>query len=805
MQSSPWTARAVILAAGALVAGFADCEAKAPSAHTPLVQPSSSDIVAVGSGECLNVSGAGSAPGTPIIQTVCDGQPDNTWQLVPVGSHYHLVAGNSGQCLNVPGASQAAGTQLITWPCQSAAALNDQWRLVPVGTSFHIVSASSGQCVNVYGGSVSPGAAIVQWPCQGATTLNDQFDLYAPTTGASTLVSQWSPVITLPVTPIGLANLPGGNLLMWSADAPYSFEGDIGAGAGQTYTGIFNPATQTSTEVLETSAGSDLFCPGTAVLPNGQILINGGSSSAKTTIYDPASNAWSAAAQMNIWRGYEADAPLSNGSVLTIGGSWSGGQGGKTAEVWNAASGWKVLSGVPENNIVGPDPQGIYRGDNHVWLFSWSNGTVFQPGPSAQMNWITTQGAGTITSAGNRGSDPFSINGNAVMYDVGKILKVGGAAAYQQNGSTTTYATNSAYVIDMSGGASRPVKLQQVTSMTYPRSFANAVVLPNGSVVVVGGQSIPQPFTDTAAVMVPELWNPATQTFNLLAPMQIPRTYHSTALLMADGRVFVGGGGQCGVGCPQNHLDAEILTPPYLLTASGAPAARPVIQSAPASATLGTSIKVTASGGVTSFVAMRLSATTHTVNNDQRRVPLQTIATGPNAFQVLLPADPGIALPGNYMLFGLTAAGVPSVSVPLSLQAGAGSPPANAVACGGEGATCALPAGTTATVWFGATGHWALQGAVTGSIGCNTAVFGDPDVGVVKSCSYVLSPPAAVVQCAVENQTCTLPAGKTATVWYGADTHWTAHASVSGSVACSNAVFGDPDYGVGKACAYQAN
>jgi len=419
--------------------------------------------------------------------------------------------------------------------------------------------------------------------------------------------------------------------------------------------------------VLVTANGADLFCPGTALLPNGTLLINGGSSSPKTTLYDPIGNAWSAAANMNIPRGYEGDTLLSTGDVLTLGGSWSGGQGGKSAEVWDPATGWVVLTGVPETNVIGPDPKGVYRGDNHLWLFASTAGAVFHAGPSSQMNWITTDSTGSITSAGNRGSDAFSINGNAVMYDVGKILKVGGAPSYDQDASTPTYAANSAYVIDISGGPGQPVKLEQLKGMTYPRAFSNAVALPDGEVVVVGGQTLPQPFTGTDAVLVPEIWNPVTKQFNLLAPMQIPRTYHSTAILLPDGRVFVGGGGQCGVGCPNNHLNAELLSPPYLFNADGSMAARPVIQSAPATAQRGSSIAVTTQGGVTAFSLMRLSATTHTVNNDQRRVPLSISGVNGAIYTLAIPTDPGIVLPGYYMLFALNAQGVPSVAVTVQI------------------------------------------------------------------------------------------------------------------------------------------
>jgi hypothetical protein len=482
------------------------------------------------------------------------------------------------------------------------------------------------------------------------------------------------------VTPIAIANLPNGNVLMWSAFEPYSYEGDIGNAEGQTYTGVFNPTTETSTDVLVTNTGADMFCPGIAVLPDGRVLVNGGSSSPKTSIFSPSTSTWSTSGEMNVPRGYEGDTLLSYGTlsngvlsgvqVLTLGGSWSGGEGTKSGEVWNSSTGaWTLLSGVPETNIVGPDPQGIYRGDNHLWMFAQSGGSVFQAGPSAQMNWITTSGAGTITSAGNRGTDPYSINGNAVLYDVGKILKVGGAPAYQQS-TGTTYATNSAYLIDISAGPGTTPLVTQLTPMSYERAFSNSVVLPNGSVVVIGGQSIPQPFTDSAAILVPEIWNPATQQFSFLNPMQTPRTYHSTAILLPDGRVFVGGGGQCGAGCPQNHLTAEILTPPYLLNSDGSAATRPVLiaASTSTSATLGGTIAAGTKGQVASFVLMRLSATTHTVNNDQRRIPLSiskttALAGGSYAYTLTMPsADPGVVLPGYYMLFALSSGGVPSVS-----------------------------------------------------------------------------------------------------------------------------------------------
>ena len=76
------------------------------------------------------------------------------------------------------------------------------------------------------------------------------------------------------------------------------------------------------------------------------------------------------------------------------------------------------------------------------------------------------------------------MNGDAVMYDVGKILTVGGATAYKN-----TPATARAYTIDINNGATAA----RTADMAVSRSFANGVALPDGQVLVVGGQAIPVP------------------------------------------------------------------------------------------------------------------------------------------------------------------------------------------------------------------------------------------------------------------------------------------------------------------------
>ena len=82
------------------------------------------------------------------------------------------------------------------------------------------------------------------------------------------------------------------------------------------------------------------------------------------------------------------------------------------------------------------DPGGVYRSDNHMWLIPAGNGQVFHAGPSVNMHWISTAGGGSTWSAGTRGDDGDSMNGSAIMYDTGKLLKVGGSPGYTDSNAT---------------------------------------------------------------------------------------------------------------------------------------------------------------------------------------------------------------------------------------------------------------------------------------------------------------------------------------------------------------------------------
>jgi galactose oxidase len=104
------------------------------------------------------------------------------------------------------------------------------------------------------------------------------------------------------------------------------------------------------------------------------------------------------------------------------------------------------------------------------------------------------------------------------------------------------------------------------------------------------------------------------------------------------------------------------------LYTDGTSAVRPVITSADTSVGYGGTLNAATDSTVNAFALVRLSAATHSLNNDQRRVPLQSNSGDGRSHILKMPADPGIAPPGYYMLFALNPSGVPSVAKTIRLN-----------------------------------------------------------------------------------------------------------------------------------------
>lgn len=121
------------------------------------------------SGTCVNQPGWSTGQGVNLIQWGCQGQDNDTWNLIPTADYYHIVVKNGNLCLNVPGNSTAAGQKLIQYGCQDDNSFNDQWSIVDNNDgTYRIQSRSSGLCVNMAGGTnYSP---VTQDSCSLPTT-----------------------------------------------------------------------------------------------------------------------------------------------------------------------------------------------------------------------------------------------------------------------------------------------------------------------------------------------------------------------------------------------------------------------------------------------------------------------------------------------------------------------------------------------------------------------------------------------------------------------------------------------------------
>lgn len=158
-----------------------------------------------------------------------------------------------------------------------------------------------------------------------------------------------------------------------------------------------------------------------------------------------------------------------------------------------------------------------------------------------------------------------------------------------------------------------------------------------------------------------------------------------------------------------------------------------------------------------------------------------------------------------YYAYGVTGAipcdnavfGDPSVGVKKSCYTKKDTGPSGYSFCVTEGQICTFPG--HANIAYGADGKFFYRYGVATAISCSNAVFTDPDQGVVKGC-YIKRDigPSGYTFCATEGQTC--PISGPADVAFGADGKFLYKKDVTGNIACTVAVFGDPDEGVVKAC-----
>ena len=470
--------------------------------------------------------------------------------------------------------------------------------------------------------------------------------------GSPSAVGQWGPIVTWPFAFASAASLPDGRIIAWGANNLRSFNG-----GNFTYASVWNPA---NGQFLSRNHNDHpMFCGIPNMLEDGRVFVNGGDANTnKTSIFDYRTNQWVRSNNMSTGRWYPGSLALPSGQIFTM----LGRPGGPYPEVWTEGSGWSLRTGANLNN-------GIlnFSGYQSTWLpyvHLMPNGNIFHSGPTTQMNVINPGGNGSISSAGLT-NNWYPKYGAAIMYDEGKILVAGGAA----NSSSNAPGTNQAMILDVSGPT--PTKTN-IASMAYARKFSNGVMLPNGEVLIIGGNTSGREFSDQGSILAAEIWNPVTRTWREVANMSVPRNYHSVALLMTDGRVWSGGGGLCN--CSADHPDHQIYSPPYLFNSNGTLATRPVISSAPDVVANGQTINVQASSGIQQFSLIKMSGTTHHLNSDLRYLNVSFSGSG-GQYQLQLHSNNNVLTPGYWMLFAINGQGVPSVAKVLQLSSTAPPPP----------------------------------------------------------------------------------------------------------------------------------
>ena len=457
----------------------------------------------------------------------------------------------------------------------------------------------------------------------------------------------WTAAFPWPVVPLHASLLTTGRVLTWGL-----------AGSPQ----VWDPATGQFTEV---GSPVELFCSGHSLLPDGRVLVAGGHIAADRgipdiSIFSPADESWTASTPMRRGRWYPTATTLANGSVVILAGRDETGAEVAEPEVWSP-SGVRELTGA---SLVLP---------YYPRTFLAPNGQIFYAGEHQTTRYLNTSGTGKWTTVGQR-LYPNRSYGAAVMYEPGKILYAGGARS-----------TNTVEIIDLN--AASPT-WRWTGSMAFARRNLNATMLPTGEVLVTGGSSAFAFNNITQAVRAAEIWDPATGVWTTVASNAIRRSYHSTTLLLPDGRVLHAGSGDAAD--MPDERNAELYSPPYL---SKGP--RPTITDAPSLVGYGTSFSVETpdAAGIAKVSLIRLGSVTHAFDMNQRFQWL-TFTRQAGSLSVTAPASGTRAPPGHYMVFLLDQNGVPSVGRIVKVSSvsepapGPNAPPVAAFLAGCGGLTC---------------------------------------------------------------------------------------------------------------------
>jgi hypothetical protein len=447
-------------------------------------------------------------------------------------------------------------------------------------------------------------------------------------------IGQWTAPADIGIVGIHAALLHTGKVLMWY------YPSQVG---GNSPAVIFDPATQAVTPANIPST-ADFFCSGLSFMSDGRLLVTGGLNGIPPAgdygipdveIFDPITETWSSAQPMHNGRWYPTNIELPDGSTFSVSGDNAAGTNiVLPMESYNtAANTWTQL---PATANIAPGTETYPR------LVITPDGNMLMVGQTAlTRRYNISTKTWTKLNPMNFGNRYYG--GWVLLPGLQKILVAGG------HDTTTGPATNTAELLDLTVD---PPTWSYTGSMKNARYNAQLLILADGTVLSVGGNQVKK---YNNPVPIPELYDPVSGTWKTMAKQQAKRGYHSTALLLPDGRVLSAGSDD--ISKPDRSHTVEIFSPPYLFKG-----ARPTITGIPKTVHYGAQFAISTpnAASIANVALIRPAEVTHATDFDQRYVNM-TFTAQAGKLIVTAPASGNYAPPGYYMVVIVNKNGVPSI------------------------------------------------------------------------------------------------------------------------------------------------
>jgi plastocyanin len=401
---------------------------------------------------------------------------------------------------------------------------------------------------------------------------------------------------------------------------------------------------ENGTFVVPSFTPDDVFCAGQAFLPDGRLLVAGGTEQydpfhglRSTWLFDPITLQWTRLADMADGRWYPTLLALGDGRIFALSGLGTGGADNRVPEAYDRFVGWHALPASPFDWPLYPH-MFLLRNGKLLYAGGYMGGAA---GAVPGVIDPVTGGFSAIPATAQYAQRDQAASVMLPPAQAQRFLTVGGGDP----------ATADVAIVDMT--AATPT-FAPAPSANFARMHANAVILPDRTVHVSGGSRIgEEPMT---AELTSELYHPATGTWTVAAAATVPRLYHSVALLLPDGRVITAGSNPHRT---DDELRLELYHPPYLFRGP-----RPSIDYAASQWSYGGSfdLRTPEATSIKWVQLIRPMATTHSVDTEQRLVDLHFHRHDGCRLSVEAATEPTLAPPGWYMLFIVDDQNVPSVA-----------------------------------------------------------------------------------------------------------------------------------------------